>query len=153
MSPPGRPAPPSYLRIWMTAPPPQLLYEGLDPPLLLSPRGWLWRGSTVKLNGSIKSKNTQNIYCSMDAIYFYRSICKKTNLCLYPETVTKNRPKFRRKSTGSQGSKLNNKTKLLNSAVVYCEKLCRFPKILSTSAFSQSPWICIILHILLSLIQ
>ena len=68
------------------------------------PRWPLPRGSTVKINES--KKKIRKTYCSMGAMYFYRSICKKKKMCLYPETVTKNRPKFRRKSTGSQGSKL-----------------------------------------------
>ena len=44
------------------------------------PRWPLRRGSTVKINGS--KKIIRKTYCSIDAIYFYRSICKKKN-CVY----------------------------------------------------------------------
>ena len=42
----------------------------------------------------------------MDAMWFYRSICRMTNMCLYPKTVQKNRPEFRRKSTAREESLL-----------------------------------------------
>ena len=42
----------------------------------------------------------------MDAMWFYRGICRMTNMCLYPKTVPKNRPEFRRKSTAREESLL-----------------------------------------------
>ena len=89
---------------WRTLHKLTLFQTSLRRPISSVSRWPLRRGSTVKLNRS--KARIRKTYCSTDAIHFYRSICKKPNLCLYPETVTKNRPKFRRNSTGSQGSKL-----------------------------------------------
>ena len=52
-------------------------------------------------------------YCSMDVIYFLKSICKKKrHLTLYPETVPRNRQCFEESLLG--GKVVENLTNILN---------------------------------------
>ena len=49
----------------------------------------------------------------MDNIYFLRIICKKKNICLYPETVSRNRPSLEAKKLYEENLqifKMNDKT-------------------------------------------
>ena len=95
-----------------------------------------------------KGRNARicKLYCMVDVIYFFRSICKrKKHIGLYPEsTVPRNRPKFWRKSQGS--TLVKNLEKFWKTITEFDYRMMRRIMLIS-EAFTYPPWMIILLDL------
>ena len=94
-----------------------------------------------------KGRNARKckLYCMVDVIYSLRGICKKKNIGFYPEsTVSKNRPKFWRKSRGS--TLVKNLENFWKTIIEFDYRMMQRIMLIS-EAFTYPPWMIILLDL------